>query len=82
MSTVVVCATAFVDVIKYGRRNVYVSKALAVISGMRQVFIGRAWEYILGTASTPLCSQTRVEIKALGSSFGRHSAGHSYHLKD
>jgi short-subunit dehydrogenase len=82
MTTVEVCAAAFVDAIEHRRRNVYVPKALAVIAGVRQVFMGRAWEYIIGRQARHSIPKLEIEIKALGRSFGRHSAGRTDHIKD
>jgi short-subunit dehydrogenase len=81
MTSVEVCAGAFVDAIEHRRRKVYVPKALAVISGVRQVFMGRTWEYLIGRQSRHSLPILEQEIKALGRSFGSHSAALSDQYK-
>jgi NAD(P)-dependent dehydrogenase (short-subunit alcohol dehydrogenase family)/pimeloyl-ACP methyl ester carboxylesterase len=69
------CAQALVRAIEHQSRRVYVPRAVALVQGLRTLVNGRAFQTAMIRASAGRVGAIDDEVRALGRSFGAHSAG-------
>lgn len=78
VTAVETCAEALVDAIERRRRRVYVPRAVAVAQALRAVTLSPLGDWLVargaGGQQGALIDRLEAEVRALGRSFGRHSA--------
>lgn len=77
VSSVEKCARALVRAIERRQRRVYVPRSIAAVQALRTVMLSRFADWVVarGTGGGTLVTQLEAEVRALGRSFGGHSAG-------
>jgi hypothetical protein len=69
------CAAAFVLGITRRSRKVYVPRSLAVVQALRPVLLSPLADLVLRRGSARSVPELEEQVRRLGRSFGRHSAG-------
>lgn len=69
------CAAAMVAGIERRKRRVFVPRALAGIQAMRSIVISPLSDAIVGRDTARMVPRMEAEVRALGRSFGTHTAG-------
>ena len=75
VTSVAVCADAFVDGIARRARKVFVPGSLAPLAAIRQLFASPLAEVLTRRQSRRLLPALEREVRALGRAFGEHSVG-------
>lgn len=75
LTSVEVCADAFVEGIEKRRRKIFVPRSLGPLAAVRQFFSGPVAERVTAARARESVPRLEAEVKALGRSFGEHSAG-------
>jgi NAD(P)-dependent dehydrogenase (short-subunit alcohol dehydrogenase family) len=73
-TSVEACATAFLRAIGRRSRRVYVPRSLGVVPALRPLILGPVGELVLRRAAARRVPELEDQVRALGRSFGRHSA--------
>jgi NAD(P)-dependent dehydrogenase (short-subunit alcohol dehydrogenase family) len=69
-----VCARAFVDALERRRRRVYVPRTVGLVQAMRAILVSPLADRIVGRAARDFVPLMEEDVRALGRSFGEHSA--------
>ncbi len=69
------CAAAFVRAIERRQRRVYVPAGVAVAGAARALLVGPLSDRIIGRSARVVVPAMEAEVRALGRTFGRHTAG-------
>ncbi|HYD53515.1 MAG TPA: SDR family oxidoreductase [Gemmatimonadaceae bacterium] len=67
------CADAIVEAIARRRRKVFIPRSLAPLAAVRQLFMSPLSDWLVQRRARRLVAQQEREVRAIGSSFGRHS---------
>ena len=75
LTSVKECAAAFVGAIEKRSRKVFVPASLGPLAAVRQFFASPLAERVTGRRARRMVPRLEDEVRALGRSFGEHSAG-------
>ena len=74
ITSLTACAEALVDGMERRRRRIYVPRSVAVLQALRALVLGPVGELGLRLGARRSVPELEREVRALGRSFGRHSA--------